>query len=95
MAGYVIADVNVHDADTFSEYRNQVERTVELYGGEYIVRGGELEVVEGEWRLNRMVVIRFDNVASAKEWYYSDEYKGPMALRHQSATTNVVFVEGV
>ena len=95
MAGYVIADVNVHDADTFSEYRNQVEPTVELYGGEYIVRGGELEVVEGEWRLNRMVVIRFDNVASAKEGYYSDEYKGPMALRHQSATTNVVFVEGV
>tara|TARA_Y100000590_G_scaffold460635_2_gene620383 strand:+ start:447 stop:734 length:288 start_codon:yes stop_codon:yes gene_type:complete len=95
MAGYVIADVNVHDADTFSEYRNQVEPTVELYGGEYIVRGGELEVVEGEWQLNRMVVIRFDNVASAKEWYYSDEYKGPMALRHQSATTNVVFVEGV
>ena len=42
-----------------------------------------------------MVVIRFDNVARAKEWYYSDEYKGPMALRHQSATTNVVFVEGV
>ena len=42
-----------------------------------------------------MVVIRFDNVASAKEGYYSDEYKGPMALRHQSATTNVVFVEGV
>ena len=95
MAGYVIADVNVHDADTFSEYRNQVEPTVELYGGEYIVRGGELEVVEGEWRLNRMVVIRFHNVARAKEWYYSDEYKGPMALRHQSATTNVVFVEGV
>ena len=48
MAGYVIADVNVHDADTFSEYRNQVEPTVELYGGEYIVRGGELEVVEGD-----------------------------------------------
>ena len=44
MAGYVIADVNVHDADTFSEYRNQVEPTVELYGGEYIVRGGELAV---------------------------------------------------
>ena len=95
MPGYVIADVDVHDADKFSEYRDQVEPTVELYGGEYIVRGGESETVEGEWHPNRMVVIRFDSVAKAKEWYYSDEYKGPMALRHQSATTNVVFVEGV
>tara|TARA_B100000029_G_scaffold109245_1_gene100740 strand:- start:2238 stop:2525 length:288 start_codon:yes stop_codon:yes gene_type:complete len=95
MAGYVIADVNVHDSDKFSEYRNQVEPTVELYGGEYIVRGGEVEIVEGDWHLNRVVVIRFDSVAKAKEWYYSEEYKGPMALRHQSATTNVVFVEGV
>ena len=95
MAGYVIADVTVTDPEKFEVYRGQVSQTIEKYGGQYIVRGGAAETVEGDWNPGRLVVIQFDSVERAKEWYYSQEYSGPMQLRHQSANTNVLFVEGV
>ena len=95
MAGYVIAAVEVTDPEKFEVYRGQVAATIEKYGGKYIVRGGSLEKVEGNWEPKRLVNIEFESMERAKEWYYSQEYSGPMKLRHQSANTNAIFVEGV
>ena len=52
MPSYVIADVEVTDPTKFQEYSNQVPSTVEKYGGEYLVRGGDTERAEGSWELN-------------------------------------------
>ncbi len=95
MAGYMIAQVNVNDPQKFEVYRGQVGATIEKYGGKYLVRGGETETVEGDWNPQRLVILQFDSIERAKEWYYSQEYSGPMQLRHQAANSNVVFVEGV
>ncbi len=95
MAGYMIADVNVTDPAGFEEYRQLVGATIAAYGGRYLVRGGAVEPVEGEWNPRRLVILEFDSVARAKEWYYSAEYAGPREMRHQAATTNAIFVEGL
>ena len=95
MAAYVIADVEVTDQAKFNEYRSQVNSTLGKYGGKYIVRGGATEKVEGNWEPGRMVVIQFESMDQAKRWYKSEEYSGPMQLRHQSANTNILLVEGV
>ena len=95
MAAYVIADVEVIDPAKFREYGNQVPATVEEYGGKYLVRGGAVEKAEGNWEPNRMVVIEFKSTEQLKKWYHSQEYDGPMQLRHESANSNVLFVEGV
>lgn len=95
MAGYVIADVEVTDPDKFEVYRGQVAATIEQYDGRYIVRGGETEAAEGDWNPRRLVVIEFESMARAKEWYHSPEYAGPMKLRHESANSSVVFAEGL
>ena len=95
MAAYLFADINVTDPARFDDYRGKVAPLVEKYGGKYLVRGGGYEKVEGDWSPNRLVVIEFETLARAKEWYYSPEYAGPMKLRHESANTNVVFAEGL
>ena len=95
MAAYIIAEVDVTDPEVFEEYRSQVSATLEQYGGKYVVRGGAVERAEGDWNPKRLVILRFDSMARAKEWYDSDEYRGPKALRHQSANSNIVLVEGV
>jgi uncharacterized protein (DUF1330 family) len=95
MAGYVIAQVEVTDPAGFAEYRQLVGPTVEQYGGSYVVRGGATETVEGDWQPQRLVILRFDSVAQAREWYYSPEYEGPKALRQRSAKSQVTFVEGM
>jgi uncharacterized protein (DUF1330 family) len=95
MPAYVIADVEITDPVKFEEYRSQLAPTIEQYGGRYLVRGGATEKVEGEWLPKRLVIIEFDSMQRAREWYYSHEYSGPMKLRHQSANSNVLLVEGV
>ncbi len=69
MAAYLIVQVEVTDPDTFEEYRKQVPGTLAAYGGEYIVRGGEMEIFEGEWPIPRLVIIRFASMEQARKWY--------------------------
>lgn len=94
MAAYVIANVNVHDAAGFEEYRRQVPATIAKHGGRYLVRGGCVERVEGTWNPTRLVVLEFPSMEQARRWYDSEDYRGPMALRMKTAMTDVVFVEG-
>ena len=95
MAAYVIAEIEVTDPEVFEEYRGQVPGTIEKYGGKYLVRGGAVEKAEGDWDPKRLVILQFENMARAKEWYNSEEYRGPKSLRHRSANTNVIMVEGL
>ncbi|MCR9077155.1 MAG: DUF1330 domain-containing protein [bacterium] len=93
--GYVVVQVDVKDAATFEEYRAQVPATIKQYGGEYLVRGGKFERLEGDEPLGRMVVLKFPTYAQAKAWYDSEEYAAPKALRHAASRANAVLVEGV
>jgi uncharacterized protein (DUF1330 family) len=95
MAGYVIAAIEVTDPAVFEQYRAQVASTIEKYGGKYLVRGGDTEKVEGDWDPKRLVILEFDSMERAREWYYSQEYSGPMKLRHRSANSNLLLVEGL
>lgn len=95
MAGYVIADVEVTDEALFEEYRKLVPGTVAAYGGKYLVRGGDWEVREGEWTPTRTVVLQFDSVERAREWYDSPEYAAPKQMRIKSTNSSVIIVDGV
>ena len=94
MAAYFIVEVEVTDPAVFKEYGAQVPATVEKYGGRYIVRGGKVETLEGDWQPKRVVVLEFPSVEQAKRWYGSPEYKPLLALRLKSSTAKIVLVEG-
>jgi uncharacterized protein (DUF1330 family) len=93
--GYVIAEVDVHDAATFAKYGAKVPDTLKPYGGHYLVRGGKIEGVEGQAPKDRFVVIAFDSAEKAKAWENSPEYEAIKPIRHSSATSRVFIVEGV
>ena len=95
MAAYAIAEVDVSDVDMFKVYMDLVPKTVENFGGKYLVRGGETSVIEGVWSPKRLVIIEFGNVDKAMEWYNSEEYSHALKFRHDSSATNLVFIEGV
>lgn len=96
MAAYVVADVlDVNDEAGFAEYRELVPPTIAAYGGRYVTRGGAVETVEGDWSPKRLVILEFDSVEKAKEWYSSDEYKTPKDVRHKSAKSNLIIIPGV
>lgn len=94
MTAYIIADVEVHDPDTFGLYRERVPAVIAQYGGRYLVRGGALHPVEGEWGLHRLVVLEFPSMDDARRFYDSPEYAPLLELRQASATTKMAIVEG-
>lgn len=95
MPAYVIADVTVTDAATMDEYRKLVPGSIAPFGGRFIVRGGAISPVEGDWKPKRLVVIEFPSMADARRWYDSEEYREPKAMRLRAGLTNMVMVEGV
>jgi uncharacterized protein (DUF1330 family) len=95
MAGYVIVELTVTDPTTFEEYRKVVGPTVEQYGGKFIVRGGNAELLEGDQQPARLVVLEFPSAERAKEWYDSEEYREPKAMRMRSSKARLLVVEGV
>ncbi len=95
MAGYLIAQVAVGDADLYREYQKAVLPTIQKHGGQVLAAAPGADVVEGSWPDGYTVVLRFDSVEAARAWYDSDDYSGPMSMRHKAATANLVFVEGI
>ena len=95
MAAYVILQETIHDPDTFGIYAGQAPETFEPYGGKLVVRRGNPEWLEGEWRHAIVVVIEFPDRAAAKAWYDSDAYSAIRPLRQESATSNIAIVDGV
>ena len=95
MPAYLVADLDIKDTAGFEEYRKLVPATIQKYGGRYLVRGGQLEKLEGEWQPKRLVVLEFPSLEQAKRWYNSEEYRGPKALRLKTAKTNLILVEGL
>jgi uncharacterized protein (DUF1330 family) len=95
MAAYIIADVTVTDPAAFEAYRREVPPSIERAGGRYLVRGGRFEVLEGDYRPSRVVVLEFPSMEAARRWYDSEEYAHLRAMRERAADSRVILVEGV
>ncbi len=95
MPAYIIVDVDVKDAKAFEPYKQPTAASVAQYGGRFIVRSSEYEVLEGDWRPTRLVVIEFPSVEAAKRWYDSPEYGKVLPIRLQHAVSKMLLVNGV
>ena len=94
MAAYCLFDIReVVDPEKMEEYRRGVLATVERYGGRYVVMGGTCDVIEGNWKPNFPVIIRFPSLEQAHNWYHSEEYKYLKALRLSGSKGDAVFME--
>ena len=95
MAAYVIVDLEVKNAAALDNYRAKVPDTIAKYGGRFLVRGGAHEVIEGNWRPKRVVVLEFPSMDALKRWYDSADYKPLIAERKAAAATDLIAVEGL
>ncbi len=95
MTAYVLVDIDVHDPERYEQYKILSGRALEPYGGRFIARGGRTRRLEGRRTPHRTVVLAFPDFESAEAWWNSPEYASAKALRQQTATTEMVVVEGV
>ena len=96
MAAYIIADVKVSDPEKYMGYTALTPHAISAAGGRLVVRGGQHEVLEGQWKPNRVVLIEFPNFAQAKAFYDSALYREAKAKRIGATEYfNMIVVDGV
>ncbi len=95
MSAYLIADVHVTDPLQYEEYKKLSTLAMKANGAEFCVRGGAVEVLEGDWQPERLVMAKFASVAQAKAFYGSAEYALARAARAGAAVMRMVIVEGI
>ena len=95
MPAYIIADVDVTDAEGYTEYRDKVPALIAAHGGRYLARGGATEVLEGAWRPRRTVIVEFPSMAALKTFWDSQEYRHLRAIRNRTTNSNIVATEGL
>ncbi len=92
---YILVDVDIHNPEIYESYKQQVVPIVTAFGGEYIARGGTLDVIQDElWSPTRIVMLKFPSMARAKAFMDSPEYAPVKKMRMENSTGTLVIVEG-
>ena len=93
--GYLLVTMNISDPERYKQYMAEAPKAVKAYGGEYLVRGGRHETLEGDWAPHRVAVLRFPSYEKAKAFYEDAQYTQIRELRKVATEYfNMVLVEG-
>ena len=95
-AAYIMVDMQISDAEQYKQYMAAAPATVAAAGGEYLVRGGRFEALEGQWQPARVAMLKFPSYEGAKAFYDGELYRAAKAKRAGATSFfNMVLVEGV
>ncbi len=92
---YVIAHVDVTDPVEYQEYIRMSPDSIKAYGGRFLARGGETEVLEGSWQPKRLVIVEFPSATQARMWWGSAEYAPAKAKRHATSNSELILIDGI
>jgi uncharacterized protein (DUF1330 family) len=94
-SAYIIANVEVTDPVQYEDYKKWSSAAMQAHGAEVCVRGGAVEVLEGDWAPQRIVVLKFSSVEAARRFNDSPEYGKARAARQGAAVMRMIVVEGL
>ena len=94
MSCYFIAQITIHDPETYQKYLDGFDEIFENYQGKVIMVDDKPSILEGEWNCTRIVMIRFPDEAEARRWYESAEYQQLVRYRWQASDANVILATG-
>ncbi|MEH1164138.1 DUF1330 domain-containing protein [Micromonospora sp. CPCC 205539] len=95
MTGYAIAHLRrapLHDE--VLQYMERIQATLDPFGGRFAVHGGAVDVLEGDWP-GDVVMIEFPDLTKARSWYGSSLYQEIKPLRTRHLVGELILVGGV
>jgi len=95
MPAYFVAELETTNPAGMEAYRAAVPATLAQYGGRFVVRGGDTELVEGGPEPKRIVILEFADAAAIKRWYNSPEYQKILPGRLENSTGRAFIVDGI
>jgi uncharacterized protein (DUF1330 family) len=94
-SAFIIAHVTVTNPEQYEQYKKLSTIAMQAHGAEVCVRGGAVQVLEGDWSPNRLVMLKFPSLGQAQAFYDSVEYQAAKDARQGAAVMRMVAVEGV
>ena len=94
MNAYLILDLTIHNFNEFREYIDKIPEFIKKHSGKYIVQGVEPDVMEGDWKPERVVVIEFPSKNNAREFLQDPDAQSLFTLRHKTTTSQLILVDG-
>ena len=95
MSAYIIADVTVTNEAQMLKYREWSTLAMQEFAAEVLVRGGNAAPLEGAWRPARVVVLKFEDRATAQAYYDSATYTQARCVREGAGRIDMIVVDGV
>ncbi len=95
LAVYVVSDVFVRHAEAIQTYRTRAADSITKYRGKYLVRGGEVQALEGTWIPRMLIIVEFPSREQATIWYGSPEYASALEVRDIALSRNLILVDGI
>jgi uncharacterized protein (DUF1330 family) len=95
MPAYVLVEIEILDSERYDTYKQLAQAAIGAYDGRYLVRGGKVEALEGNWQPKRLVILEFPSVDKAKAWWNSPEYAAAKELRQRTAKSQMIVAEGL
>lgn len=96
MAVYMIVDAEVNDPEAYKAYLDAAPAFIKKHGGEYLVRGGDFEVLLGDWKPSRLLVFRWPDRQAIDNFLADPDYQPWKEIREAVTTPkNILIVEGV
>ncbi len=95
MKAFIIVEIKITDPVLYEEYKKLTPASLVPFGGQFLVRGGTTETLEGEWSPERIVILEFPSVEKAKAWWVSDDYAQAKNIRQRASYTKMLLVQGV
>ncbi len=92
--GYVLVLLDVLDQEMYAKYAAAAPAIEDRHGGRPLLAGDAVEVLEGEWPAERVVVLEFPSIDEARAWYSDPEYESLIPSRHQATASRVLLMEG-
>lgn len=76
----------IDDPETYREYEAGFDPDeFAAMGGELLIKSESPQVMEGDWPIQRVVLVRFPSQEQLDAWYDGPSYASVRGLRHKSA----------
>jgi uncharacterized protein (DUF1330 family) len=89
---FVVAAHRMRDPERFRPYAERVGAVVQSFGGRFLVRGGKVSLVAGDFLPDRVVVIEFPTAEAAVSFYVSETYAPLLTLRLETTEPRFIIM---
>lgn len=90
--GYVLLTETITDPEGMKAYGKAAGQA--MAGATILAVDQKPTVLEGSWETTQTVLLEFESVQAASDWYHSDAYQAAAKLRQAAATCNGVILNG-